>query len=114
MSTTTLSLPTAAFVALLAPFLEQWKAEYLAQLPALDPQYPVLKVAEVLSVTANTVREYFLLPVHHPRHLPYVDTTGTSRGYRVLHSTLTAWQQRNLSNSAPVEVPVHRPAQRRS
>lgn len=81
--------------------------------PRTDPQYPVPVVAQILSVAPKTVREYFKLPPHHPRRLPYVDTTGTARGYRVPTSQLTAWQQRNCPDAAPLELPVSRPARRR-
>ncbi len=82
-----------------------------------DPQFAVPKVAEVLDVTPKAVRGYLKLVTtapHHPRRLPYVDTTGTPRGYRVPLSELNAWQQRNRPDVMPLEIPVNRPARRRA
>ena len=90
---------------------------YYAALPQPDPQFAVAKVAEVLDVKPETVRGYLDLATEdpkHPRALPYVDTTGTPRGFRVPLSELNAWQQRNRPGSQPLELPVRRPANRRA
>ena len=91
---------------------ERQAHEFFSKLPKPDPQYAVAKVAEVLDVKPETVREYFSLPRAHPRRLPYVDTTGTPRGFRVPLSELTAWQQRNRPDAAPLELPVRRSGRR--
>ena len=114
---TTISVPTEDFEPLLLARLEAWKAEYWATLPTADPQYDVAQVAEILSLTEGTIRDYIKLAINepkHPRHLPFVDTTGHPRGYRVLLSDITAWQQRNrFPKEYSLEIPVRRPARRR-
>jgi hypothetical protein len=116
--TTTITVPTAAFNELMRPYVEAWKAEYYAQQPTVDWQYSLPEVADILNVTPETVRGYLKLATSqpkHPRALHHVDTTGTPRGYRVLLSDLTAWQQRNRRPSnAPLEIPVRRPPRRQS
>ena len=115
---TTIAVPTEDFEPLLLARLDVWKAEYLAALPTADPQYEVAQVAEILSLTQGTIREYLKLAVSepkHPRHLPFVDATGKARGYRVLLSDLKAWQQRNrFPKEHSLEIPVRRRANRRS
>lgn len=91
--------------------------DYYAALPKPDPQFAVAYVAEVLDVKPETVRGYLELAATepaHPRALPYVDTTGTPRGFRVPLSEITAWQQRNRPGSQPLELPVRRPARRQA
>ncbi|HEX8656517.1 MAG TPA: helix-turn-helix domain-containing protein [Hymenobacter sp.] len=99
-------------LALAAQIFERHAQEYRSSLPKRDPQFSVPEVAKELGVTPDTVREYFQLPKGHPRRLPYVDTTGSPRGYRVRDSDIKAFQERNHSDAAPVEVPVTRPARR--
>jgi hypothetical protein len=118
MKTTTITIPNEALEELLLPYLEAWKAEYYATLPATDPQYTLLEVAEILHVTPETVRHYLkLLAIHpqHPQGLPYVNTTDSARGYRVLLSDIRAWQLRNRFpiDDDTLELPVRRPARRR-
>lgn len=97
----------------LAAQLSQALAACHVQFPQADPQFTVAQAAKILGLAHEpTVREYFKLPVGHRRRLPYVDTNGAARGYRVRLSDLTAWQQRNCSDAVPVEIPVRRSARR--
>lgn len=109
----TLSLPADFIADIVRQEIKEQVAEYLVKNPPADQQYSAKMVAEILGVTQETVRNYLELPLVHPRHLPYVDMTGNARGRRVRTSDLVAWQQRNVSNSIPLELPVRRPARRR-
>ena len=115
---TTIAVPTEDLEPLLISRIDASVAAHLATRPTADQQYEVVEVAEILSLSQDTVRNYLKLAVsdpHHPRHLPYVDTTGSSRGFRVLLSDLTAWQQRNrFPKEHSLEIPVRRSAKRRS
>ncbi len=108
-----LSLPADFVADIVRQQVKSQVAEYLAKNPLADQQYSVATVAVILDVKEETVRGYFGLPHHHPRQLPYVDMTGNARGRRVRTSDLMAWQQRNVSSSIPLELPVRRPARRR-
>lgn len=114
---TIITVPTEDLEPLLASRIEALVTEYLATISKADPQYDVAQVAEILSLTEGTIRNYLKLAVnepHHPRHMPYVDATGHPRGFRVLLSDLTAWQQRNrFPKEYTPEVPVRRPPRRR-
>ena len=92
--------------------IDAMTAKYFATMPQPDPQYAVPAVSEILDISSETVRTYFELPRTHPHRLPYVDTTGTARGYRVQLSELSAWQQRNRPDLLTLELPVRRPARR--
>ncbi len=109
----TLSMPEAFVAELMRQEIKLQVAERLAKIPLADQQYTVIEVALILSIAEGTVRGYFKLPHAHPRQLPYMTMTDDARGRRVRTSDLVAWQQRNVSSSIPLELPVPRPARRR-
>ncbi|RSK29878.1 DNA-binding protein [Hymenobacter metallilatus] len=90
---------------LLQAFNEQAR-EYYHSLPAPDPQYTPDEVAKFLNIDVSTVRSYMKLPVTHPRYLPYVRTTDTAWGNRILGSDLREWQQRHRQQPQQVQIPV--------
>ncbi len=112
-SSFTLSLPEEFVAELIRQEIKLQVAERLAKTPPSDQQYTVAEVALILNIAEETVRGYFKLPRPHPRQLPYMIMTDDARGRRVRTSDLVAWQQRNVSSSIPLELPVRRPPNRR-
>ena len=71
----------------------------LARLPLPEVMFSCPQAAKLLALHPETLRDYFKLPAGHPRHLRYVDCTGSSRGHRITAAELLSWQQRNHADT---------------